>query len=171
MNKNYLDALRIRLTARYGAAKAEILLKEIDGLITKHHILPDNVLQKTELGKRAITIGYYLDADSNLIGLVRKGADQSRLRQLGEATAKQPGHWTSHPQYDRAITARLNETQRKLERQYGKPLTQIPDDVILKEMKNLENEFRLKIRNGAVPQKDNRLAFMPFFPGRGEVRV
>lgn len=171
MNNNYNNALHGRLAARFGSKNAEKLLAEINGLITKHHILPDNVLQKTELGQRAISAGYSLDGDSNLIGLANKSVNQRRLRDLGEAAPNQPGHWTSHAEYDRAVINRLNSIQETLETKYGKPLTEIPDDVILREMKNLENEFRQKIRNGDVPSKDGRIALLPMISGRGEIRV
>lgn len=172
MNKNYNEDLQARLTAKLGSAElAKIQVKEINGLITKHHILPDNVLQKTDLGVRALKAGYDLDRVNNLIGLADKAINKQRLIDLGEATPNQPGHWTSHPEYDSRVTNTLNRAKQELVDEYQKPLDQIPDNIILDKMKEIENEFRKLIQDGKIDTKDGRISMIRELRVNREINV
>lgn len=128
-------------------------------------------MQKTDLGARAIAAGYNLDEAGNLIGLANKAVNKPELVKLGEATQTQPGHWSSHGKYDARVTERLNQVKRELETEHGKPLKDIPDQIILEKMKEIENEFRQQIRNGEVETKDGRISMNRINFERGEIRV
>jgi hypothetical protein len=172
MNLNYEKELQTKYENVLGSkALAETKVKDIKKLVTIHHILPDNVLRKTELGMRALKAGYGLDEASNLIGLAKNQANKARLAELGEATPKQAGHWTSHGKYDKAVIKRLNDGVKELEKDMGKSLDKIPDNIILEKMKQIEDEFRKQIQNGKVDTKDGRISMMPIMQRRSEIRV
>jgi A nuclease family of the HNH/ENDO VII superfamily with conserved AHH len=171
MTGNYEKELQTKYENVLGSkALAETKVKDIKKLVTIHHILPDNVLQKTDLGMRALKAGYGMDEASNLIGLAKNSANKARLVDLGEATPNQPGHWTSHGQYDGKVIEKFRLEQEKLENKY-ETLDKVPDKVILETMKKIENEFRRQIQNGEVDTKDGRISMMPIMQRRGEIRV
>lgn len=113
-----------------------------------HHLVPDEIVQKTELGKLARDAGYNLDRSENLLGLARSAADKKLTGEVG--------HWTSHPKYSREVEAEMTRTHNALKAKHG--ANPIPKQEILDEMKRIESLFRKKINDGKVPQVDGRLA-------------
>lgn len=113
-----------------------------------HHLIPDEIVQKTELGKLAVSHGYNLDRGENLLGLARSAADKKLKGEVG--------HWTSHPKYSREVEEEMNRTFNALKQKPGRK--QIPPQEILDEMRRIEDMFRKKINDGNVPKIDGRLA-------------
>ena len=182
MTKNFDADLEARWTQKLrqrGVPEAEVktqatkITDEIKGLINRHHMIADNVVQNTDLGKRALKAGYKpkLDEVNNLIGMPNTEAAKQRLIQFGEITPNTPQHRGPHPLFDKKVTDILNKAQKKLESDFGKPIDQIPDKIILEKMKEVEKQVREMIKKGDVDTKNDKLSFYESPQRRLEIRV
>ena len=149
MRRNFEEQTRQSLTAQGLTGKRlENAIEKEMARTQIHHLLPDEIVQKTELGKLAQKAGYNLDRSDNLLGLARSAADKKAKTDVG--------HWTSHPKYSREVEAEMDKTLNALKQKYGKKA--IPQQEVLDEMRRIEEMFRKKINDGKVPQIDGRLA-------------
>jgi hypothetical protein len=129
------------------AVKAEMERTQI------HHVIPDQVIRNTELGKAAQKAGYDLDRAENLMALPNK--------RTFDPTKDAVGHWSRHDNYSRAVRDEINKTADKLKGKYG-TLENVPKDVLEREMKQIETEFRRKLETGDVLKSpDGRLSALP----------
>lgn len=155
MKKNHENALAKQyesegLSPAKARAKAQKRIAEIES----HHLMPDEAIQKTELGQEARRRGYDLDRGENLL-------DMPNAPKRGR---KELGHWTSHPKYTDFVMNKMKDAAADLKNRYG-DLKNVPDQVLQKKMSELENFFRTeieKVKNGeksTVPHDGKRLIF------------
>ena len=169
MRNNFKAEVENRLRAK--GLTGEALRRGVDAEISRvqiHHIIPDELVQSTELGRAAQKAGYNLDEATNLRGMPRKPGDR-----FDEFDVEHRG---SHPRYTESVKAEIIRTTRQLKRRYKTDtLDNVPADILKKEMRRIENEFRQKIKNNDVPMKDGKLALLPMqelkVGGRYEIRV
>jgi hypothetical protein len=114
-----------------------------------HHVIPDELVRNTELGRAAQKAGYNLDRSENLTGLAK--SEKAKL------SPDEIGHWTNHPEYTRAVQKKMEKAAIDLKDEYGS-LEKIPKDIILQKMKKIEDEFRKLIKTGLAETKNGRLA-------------
>ena len=149
------------------------VVKDIISKIEHHHMIADNIVRKTDLGKLAQRSKYDLDESGNVIGLVNdkslvgnKEVFNGKGRELLDFNT---GHWDYHPKYDKMVRERMKTGLENIRKDFpdvdeylANPSREIPDQMqrrILDEMKKIELELREKIHNGDVPRdKDGRLA-------------
>jgi hypothetical protein len=169
MNKNFLNKVRAEYSAKGLTGEAlENAVKAEKVRVQVHHIIPDELIQKSNLGKAAQKAGYNLDEGSNLIGLPRSNANK--------ITPNEIGHWTNHKDYTKLVQKRLKDVEDNLIRKY-KSLDKVPPKEIKEKMRELENEFRnlIKKSDKSIPTKDGRLSFAPInqttLGGRYEIRA
>jgi len=74
-------------------------------------LIPDELVQSTELDKATQKAGYDLDRSSNLKGMSRKPGDH-----LDEFDLEHRG---SHPRYTDAVKRELNDTTDRLKERYN----------------------------------------------------
>jgi SPP1 gp7 family putative phage head morphogenesis protein len=168
---------RNKLMESFGDAMDPPELKKfVDEMVRnfeRHHIIPDNIVRKTELGILAQRAGYSLDNAGNLIGLVKDKAligNKETVRGMEtDLLDYNTGHWDYHPSYDKMVRARMKEAFEQLKTKYpglekimSDPKAKLPENLkkqIIEDMKNIENEFRQKLKNGEVPtDADQRLS-------------
>ncbi len=169
MNKNFLAKVRAEYSAKGLKGEAlENAVKAEKARIQVHHLIPDELIQKSNLGKAAQKAGYNLDEGSNLLGLPRSNANK--------ITQDEIGHWTNHKDYTKLVQKRLKDVEDNLIRKY-KSLDKVPPKEIKEKMRELENEFRnlIKKSDKSIPTKDGRLSFAPInqttLGGRYEIRA
>lgn len=177
MRKNFRAAIEADLSAQ--GLKGADLRKAVDaemGRVQIHHLLPDETIQKTALGKAAQKAGYSLDNGENLKGMPRTA---------GSIKADETGHWTNHPEYTRQVTERMDQVRDELlQNPKWKTLNDVPPSVIKTKMKELETEFKTLIKDGNAPRRaDGSLAKLEAQPpqprqvasmllgGRNDIRV
>lgn len=139
---DYRDALRDSLMASglsESEADAAMQGKQV------HHVIPDNLARHHPLMAYARTLGYNLDAPSNLIAMTGAKAN-------GEIA-----HKTSHPEYDAMVFGALNDAEKRLKKAHGS-LQAAPKPAVLEEVRKIEAAMRQKIERKDVPTKDGRLA-------------
>jgi hypothetical protein len=160
MRTNYEAAL----TERLKAANPTWTEREVSAAVRTemertqiHHIIPDKVMQNTELGRAAQKAGYDLDRAENLMALPNK--------RTFDPTKDAVGHWSKHSKYSEAVQDEMTRTADKLKGKYG-ALENVPKDVLEREMKRIETEFRQKLEIGDVPRSPNgRLSALPTVNG------
>jgi A nuclease family of the HNH/ENDO VII superfamily with conserved AHH len=165
MNRNFLETVRAEYSAKGLKGEAlENAVKAEKARVQVHHLIPDEIVQTSELGKAAKKAGYDLDEGSNLKGLPRTAKDR-----LDEFDVEHRG---SHPEYSKAVKLEMEKTAEELKLEY-KTLDNVPKDVIKRKMKEIEDKFRLKIERNEVKIKDGKLAIMQdqIGGGRNNVRV
>jgi hypothetical protein len=163
MRANYEAAVTERLKAANPAwterqvstaVKAEMERTQI------HHIIPDKVMQNTELGRAARAAGYDLDRAENLMALPNK--------RTFDPTKDAVGHWSKHSRYSDTVKARMEAVANDLKAEYG-ALENVPKDVLEREMRKIETEFRQRLEIGDVPRSSNgRLSALPVVSDRRE---
>jgi hypothetical protein len=136
------------------AVKAEMERTQI------HHIIPDKVMRNTELGRAARAAGYDLDRAENLMALPN--------RRTFDPAKDAVGHWSKHSKYSKAVESKMEDVARRLKDQYTS-LENVPKDVLEREMRKIETEFRQKLEIGDVPRSPNgRLSSLPVVSDRRE---
>ncbi len=169
MNKNFEASIRADIKAKspnLNISQIERLVRSERGRVQIHHLIPDEVVQTTELGRAAQKAGYNLDQASNLRGMPRKQSD--RLDDLDIE------HRGSHPKYSELVTKEMNDAAKNIRRKYKLDsldhMDKLPTEKVQKiqreirlEMKRIEKHFRLKIENNdpRIPIKDGKLAMIP----------
>jgi hypothetical protein len=117
-----------------------------------HHVIPDELVRTTELGRAAQKAGYNLDRSENLTGLAKS--------EKAKISPDEIGHWTNHPKYTKAVREKMDDAVKELNAEYGS-LEKAPKDAVLQKMKNIENEFRKLIESKGATTKNGRLAMLP----------
>jgi hypothetical protein len=117
-----------------------------------HHLILDELVRNTELGRAAQKAGYNLDRSDNLMGLAKSAE--------AKVSPDEIGHWTNHPEYTRAVRKKMDDAAKELKNKYG-DLEKAPKDVVLQKMKEIEDEFRKLIESKEAKTKDGRLAMLP----------
>jgi hypothetical protein len=172
MNKNFEIRTKAEIKAKnpnLTDAQLESAYKAEKSRVQIHHIIPDEVVRNSELGRAAQKAGYDLDNGNNLKGLPRKPGDKLDTNDVE--------HRGSHPEYSKEIKNEIDATTDRLKQKFETDnLEDIPDEVIIKEMKRIESDFRLRLESGDVLQKDGKLAFispemLQMRRGNYEVRV
>lgn len=168
MRNNFKTEVENRLRAK--GLTGEALRRRVEAEMSRvqiHHIIPDELVQSTELGKAAQNAGYNLDEASNLRGMPRTPGDR-----LDEFDVEHRG---SHPRYTSAVEREMMIVTNELKRKYKtKTLDTVPPEIIKSRMREVETKFRQKITNNDVELKDGKLALLPtnlINGGRYEVRV
>lgn len=143
----------------------EAEFKSVKARVKIHHILPDEIVQTSELGKAAQKAGYDLDRASNLEGLPNKNSFDPNKDKIG--------HWGSHKDYSKSVRNEIEQTTRKLKAKFQtKNLEDIPPETLKNEMKKIEDYFRNLLKTGEVPNKGGRLSLIPSnVGGNYDVRV
>lgn len=156
MNKNFEIRTKAEIKAKNPNLTDEQLksvYKAEKSRVQIHHIIPDELIRNSELGKAAQKAGYDLDNGNNLKGLPRQPGNKLDINDVE--------HRGSHPEYSKRVTKEIDETTTNLKREYKTMnLEDVPREVIIKEIKRIEDKFRQKIESGDVPQKDGKLAFI-----------
>ncbi len=167
MRNNFKAEVENRLKTR--GLTGEALRRGVEMEMSRvqiHHIIPDELVRNTELGKAAQKAGYNLDEAGNLKGMPRKSGDKLGIEDIE--------HRGSHPQYTQRVQDRMEQIERQLIKKY-KSLDNVPNEIIRKKMKDLEIEFRNSIETNQVPNRDGKLAFLPsqrmLHGGKYEIRV
>jgi hypothetical protein len=114
-----------------------------------HHVIPDELVRTTELGRAAQKAGYNLDRSENLTGLAKS--------EKAKISPDEIGHWTNHPEYTELVKRKMDDAAKELKDEYG-DLENVPKEMILQRMKKIEDEFRQLIKSGTAKTKDGRLA-------------
>lgn len=154
MNRNYRAAVAQQLQAEnpsWKRARVELAALKVILKNSVHHLIPDNVVQDHPVAKAAKKAGYNLDQASNLKGLAK---NKTLLEPEGD-----PGHWTSHPQYDKLVTGELDIAQLNLEKEFG-TLDKVPAERLIKEMTKVETKMNKLIDEGKAPVKDGHLSVL-----------
>jgi hypothetical protein len=129
------------------AVKAEMERTQI------HHIIPDQVIRNTELGRAARAAGYDLDRAENLMALPNK--------RTFDPAKDAVGHWSKHENYSKAVKLEMEKTAKDLKSKYH-TLENVPKEVLQREMKRIETKFRQKLEIGDVPRSPTgRLSALP----------
>jgi hypothetical protein len=153
MKRNFETTVRAELQAKglKGVALEQAVQREL-GRVQIHHVIPDELVRNTELGRAAQKAGYNLDRSENLTGLAKSA--EAKL------SPDEIGHWTNHPKYTKAVREKMDDAVKELNAKYGS-LEKAPKDAILQKMKNIEDEFRKLIESKGATTKDGRLAMLP----------
>jgi hypothetical protein len=118
-----------------------------------HHVIPDQVIRNTELGRAAQKAGYDLDRAENLMALPNK--------RTFDPAKDAVGHWSKHENYSKAVKLEMEKTAKDLKSKYH-TLENVPKEVLQREMKRIETEFRQKLEIGDVPRSPTgRLSALP----------
>jgi hypothetical protein len=153
MKRNFETAVRAELQAKglKGVALEQAVQREL-GRVQIHHVIPDELVRTTELGRAAQKAGYNLDRSENLTGLAKS--------EKAKISPDEIGHWTNHPKYTKAVREKMDDAVKELNAEYGS-LEKAPKDAVLQKMKNIENEFRKLIESKGATTKNGRLAMLP----------
>jgi hypothetical protein len=166
MNRNFENAIKDEIKAKnpnYTEKQVEAEFKLVKARVQIHHIIPDDIVQTSELGKAAQKAGYDLDNTSNLKGMPRDAAKRANEFDIE--------HRGSHPKYSNDVKKRIKEVEGELKEKY-KTLDKVPPKILKQKMKDLEDEFRLRIERNQVEIKDGKLALQERLNGgRNNVRV
>ena len=177
MNKNFEEAVRADLKRKNPLLtnlQIEALIKAEKNRVQIHHLIPDEVVQTTELGKAAQKAGYNLDEGNNLKGMPRTEGDR-----INEFDTEHRG---SHPKYSGLVTEEMNKTAKKIRDKYNlKSLENLPKDQekmiqkeIRLEMKRIEKQFRRKIERNdpSIILNNGKLAMIPLqMRGNGNYEI
>jgi A nuclease family of the HNH/ENDO VII superfamily with conserved AHH len=169
MNRNFEKSIKDEIKAKnpnYTEKQVEAEFKLVKARVQIHHIIPDDIVQTSELGKAAQKAGYDLDDASNLKGMPRDASKRANEFDVE--------HRGSHPKYSNAVRRRIEKVEVELKEKY-KTLDKVPPEILKQKMKDIENEFRLKIETNdkSILIKDGKLALMQnqLNGGRNDVRV
>jgi hypothetical protein len=176
MKNNFRDQL---IEDLYGkgtkpTAAQKAFISEVMDNFQRHHLVSDNLVRNTDLGKLARRASYDLDQTDNLIGLVNDkaliGKPEATKGANSEILDFNTGHWDYHPKYDKMVRDMMNERFEQLKSKFGADVEKILNDPrspvpvelqkeIFRQMREIEIELRQKIKNGEVPKTpDGRLA-------------
>lgn len=168
MRNNFRAEVENRLRAK--GLTGEALQRGVDAEMNRvqiHHIIPDELVQSTDLGKAAQRAGYNLDDASNLTGMPRQPGDR-----LDDFDVEHRG---SHPRYSSAVEREMVLVENELKLKYKtRTLDNVPPEIIKRRMREIETKFRRKIKTNDVELKNGKLAFLPTSPidgGRYEIRA
>jgi len=114
-----------------------------------HHLISDNVVQKSDLYAEALSrnndgkMFYDIDRPTNGKFLAEAAGDyKNSAGEWVSDSYKYPTHNGSHKAYDDAITAKVTDTEIRLRNEFGS-LDKVPDDVMKLELELLEEEALL----------------------------
>ena len=157
------------------------LIKQTNEVINrweKHHVIPDGIAQTDPLMKIARQLGWNVDEGKNQIGLNKKDILFDKRFDNSEL-----GHWSDHKKYTEKIREAIKDLKKDLEAKYGKTLEEMtPEELqkakpeILKEVRKIQEEFKDKIKKGAVdfmvsPEGQKRISMIQFERREWSVRV
>jgi A nuclease family of the HNH/ENDO VII superfamily with conserved AHH len=168
MESNYKnDWMQKSRTSNPTLTKAEVetAYKEHRKTVQIHHVMPDEVVQTSDLFKEARKKGIYnLDRIEN-------------QRALPNKTNLKPddafGHWGSHKGYTDEVLIAVKKVEDELKLRY-KTLDKVPTKELKRKIEKLENEFQRRLKDANVPITNRRLSYLPsnqVIGGRNNVRV
>lgn len=118
-----------------------------------HHLLPDNLVRKTQLGAILRKYGYDLDHAGNLYALPNEEAYLKGLTDNPDLI----GHWENHKEYDSFVTQEMKSLYDGMVDDYGDLNKLKPDGIaeLKKRVSALENKLREMMEKGQFKKKDN----------------
>jgi hypothetical protein len=118
-----------------------------------HHLIPDNLVRSTPLGKLLQHYGYDLDRASNLAGMPGDKVYAKTIIDDPDII----GHWENHGVYDKAVKAQMAAIYEKIKVKYGDPmkLNEAGKKELFDKIKELEDNLRQDIKEKKLPVKPN----------------
>ncbi len=145
--------------------EVETANKEHRKTVQLHHVMPDELVQTSELFKEARKKGIYnLDRIDNQSALPNKNS----LKPDDVF-----GHWGSHKDHTKEVLREIKNVEDELKLKY-KTLDKVPPKVLKEKIKDLEKEFQRRLKEANVPITNRRLSYLPtnqIIGGRNDVRV